>query len=120
MLRQASIAIEPAALGVSVPGRRVFDRDGNVVAERSLKQVLTSWGPLYGLLRDTLPASTIITANLESGSRRVATSWPPISPTARGLRRIWSLARTASSPRCDGNFCRSRGRTMPAMSPGAA
>jgi 2-polyprenyl-6-methoxyphenol hydroxylase-like FAD-dependent oxidoreductase len=57
-LRHAGIAVEPAALGVSVPGRRVFDRDGKVVAERRFEQVLTSWGRLYGLLRDALPADT--------------------------------------------------------------
>jgi 2-polyprenyl-6-methoxyphenol hydroxylase-like FAD-dependent oxidoreductase len=58
VLRHAGIAAEPASLGVAVPGRRVFDRDGKVVAERRFEQVLTSWGRLYGLLRDALPADT--------------------------------------------------------------
>ncbi|HEX7929390.1 MAG TPA: hypothetical protein VF470_00580, partial [Sphingomicrobium sp.] len=38
-------------------GRRVLDRLGNVVGERALDQVLTSWGRLYSLLRATLPPS---------------------------------------------------------------
>lgn len=48
-----------ADLGVTVEGRRVLDRDGAVIAERSLPQVLASWGRLYGLLLDALPADGV-------------------------------------------------------------
>ncbi len=46
-------------LGVTVEGRRVLDRDGTVIAERSLPQVLASWGRLYGLLLDAAPPDSV-------------------------------------------------------------
>src|SRR5689334_3816263 len=47
VLRRAGIAAEPEALGVAVPGRRVFDQAGHVAGELLLDQVLTRWGRLY-------------------------------------------------------------------------
>ena len=58
VLAKAGIDAEAAAVGVSVPGRRVFDHDGRVAGELPLPQVLTSWGRLYRLLKNALPAST--------------------------------------------------------------
>jgi 2-polyprenyl-6-methoxyphenol hydroxylase-like FAD-dependent oxidoreductase len=55
VLRRAGITADPAALGVRVPGRRVFDQSGRIAGEVLLDQVLTSWGRLYALLRDALP-----------------------------------------------------------------
>jgi 2-polyprenyl-6-methoxyphenol hydroxylase-like FAD-dependent oxidoreductase len=52
VLGRARIDTAAAAVGVSVPGRRVFDRGGRVAGELALPQVLTSWGRLYGLLKD--------------------------------------------------------------------
>lgn len=46
-------------LGVRVEGRRVLDRDGQVMAERSLPQVLAGWGRLYRLLLAALPAGMV-------------------------------------------------------------
>src|SRR5260370_3259370 len=57
VLARAGIDIAAAALGISVPGRRVLDRDGRVAGELALPQVLTSWGRLYRLLKDALPAN---------------------------------------------------------------
>src|SRR6202521_5903156 len=57
VLARAGIDTAAAALGVSVPGRRVLDRDGQVAGELALPQVLTSWGRLYGMLKAALPAS---------------------------------------------------------------
>src|ERR1700680_2415371 len=57
VLARAGIDTAAAALGVSVPGRRVLDRDGRVAGELALPQVLTSWGRLYGMLTDALPAN---------------------------------------------------------------
>lgn len=48
-----------ADLGVTVEGRRVLDRDGQVIAERSLPQILAGWGRLYRLLLDALPSDSI-------------------------------------------------------------
>src|ERR1700686_5904123 len=57
VLARAGIDTAAAALGVSVPGRRVLDRDGRVAGELALPQVFTSWGRLYRLLEDALPAN---------------------------------------------------------------
>ncbi|MCC8979078.1 FAD binding domain-containing protein [Bradyrhizobium acaciae] len=55
VLGRAGIDTAAAAVGVVVPGRRVLDRSGRIVGELGLRQVLTSWGHLYGLLRAALP-----------------------------------------------------------------
>lgn len=49
----------PGNLGVSVEGRRVLDRDGRVVAQRSLPQILAGWGRLYSLLLTEVPDGVI-------------------------------------------------------------
>src|ERR1700720_4375998 len=57
VLARAGIDTAAAALGVSVPGRRVLDRDGRVAGELALPQVLTSWGRLYGMLKEAIPTN---------------------------------------------------------------
>jgi 2-polyprenyl-6-methoxyphenol hydroxylase-like FAD-dependent oxidoreductase len=54
-LRRAGIAIDDT-LGVQVQSRVALDADGSVAATRELPQLLTSWGRLYHLLREALPA----------------------------------------------------------------
>ncbi|MGY3586291.1 2-polyprenyl-6-methoxyphenol hydroxylase-like FAD-dependent oxidoreductase [Bradyrhizobium sp. USDA 4341] len=56
VLGRAGIDTAAAAVGVVVPGRRVLDRSGQIAGELGLRQVLTSWGHLYGLLKAALPA----------------------------------------------------------------
>ncbi|MGY8709733.1 FAD binding domain-containing protein [Bradyrhizobium sp. 18BD] len=56
VLGRAGIDTDAAAVGVVVPGRRVLDGSGRIVGELGLRQVLTSWGHLYGLLKAALPA----------------------------------------------------------------
>ncbi|SFT29247.1 FAD binding domain-containing protein [Methylobacterium sp. yr668] len=56
VLQDAGIDRQAAEVGVSVVGRRVLGADGSIVGELALPQVLTSWGHLYGLLREALPA----------------------------------------------------------------
>jgi 2-polyprenyl-6-methoxyphenol hydroxylase-like FAD-dependent oxidoreductase len=56
VLERAGVKID-ANIGVRVPGRRVLDRQGNIVGELALDQILTSWGRLYSLLRAVLPAA---------------------------------------------------------------
>src|SRR5215831_17248422 len=41
-------------LGVEVPKRMAIDRDGSIVDERPLRQILTSWDRLQRLLRATI------------------------------------------------------------------
>lgn len=55
ILKACGADSEAARVGVFVPGRRVFARDGSLEGERRLEQVVTSWGHLYGLLRQALP-----------------------------------------------------------------
>jgi 2-polyprenyl-6-methoxyphenol hydroxylase-like FAD-dependent oxidoreductase len=55
VLGRAGIDTAAAAVGVVVPGRRVLDRSGGISGELELRQVLTSWGHLYGLLKAALP-----------------------------------------------------------------
>ncbi len=56
VLGRAGIDTDAAAVGVVVPGRRVLDGSGRIVGELGLRQGLTSWGHLYGLLKAALPA----------------------------------------------------------------
>src|SRR5205814_9946138 len=41
-------------LGIEVPKRIVLNRDGRVIGERPLRQILTSWDRLQRLLRETV------------------------------------------------------------------
>ena len=54
-LRRAGIRIDDT-LGVKVQSRVALDADGSVAATNQLPQLLTSWGRLYHLLREALPA----------------------------------------------------------------
>jgi len=44
-------------LGIIVPKRITIDRDGRVIGERPLRQVVTSWDRLQRLLRETIDAA---------------------------------------------------------------
>jgi 2-polyprenyl-6-methoxyphenol hydroxylase-like FAD-dependent oxidoreductase len=55
ILDRLGIDKNAAQVGVSVSGRRVFDKDGSITGELPLPQILTSWGNLYSLLRNALP-----------------------------------------------------------------
>ncbi len=59
VLDRAGIDTETAAVGVVVSGRRVLDLSGRIAGELGLRQVLTSWGHLYGLLKAGAPAGTL-------------------------------------------------------------
>lgn len=48
-----------AVLGVAVPGRVAFARDGSVLGRRDAPQVLTSWSRLYSLLDAAFPAGRV-------------------------------------------------------------
>ncbi|MCQ1855945.1 FAD-dependent monooxygenase, partial [Neorhizobium galegae] len=55
ILDACGIDSENAKVGVSVEGRRVFDRNGEIIGEKSHPQILTSWGRLYAILKEGLP-----------------------------------------------------------------
>lgn len=78
-LRQCGLP-EGQALGVAVPGRVTLGADGGVLGELPMPQVLTSWGRLYQLLRESLPPGvdyrqgvTVDAAQDDGASVRVAT-----------------------------------------------
>lgn len=56
VLRLCGIDSKTARIGVAVRGRCVFAPDGSLLGEHPLPQILTSWGRLYSLLREALPA----------------------------------------------------------------
>ena len=45
-------------VGIEVPGRRVLERNGNIVGQLSLPQTMTSWGRIYGFLMAMLRDDT--------------------------------------------------------------
>src|SRR5579859_8114775 len=45
-------------LGIEVPKRIAIDRDGRVIDQRPLRQILTSWDRLQRLLRQTIDAAS--------------------------------------------------------------
>jgi 2-polyprenyl-6-methoxyphenol hydroxylase-like FAD-dependent oxidoreductase len=53
-LAQAGVALDDT-IGVPVVGRITLDRDGTVLGEHALPQVMMSWGRLYRTLRDAVP-----------------------------------------------------------------
>ena len=54
ILQKAGVTID-TTIGVEVPSRVTLGRGGDIVGERPRRQILTSWGRLYRLLRDALP-----------------------------------------------------------------
>ncbi|ACA18275.1 monooxygenase FAD-binding [Methylobacterium sp. 4-46] len=86
-LERAGIERGRAEIGVAVAGRRVLARDGSILAERALPQVLTAWGHLYTLLRRALPDSCYHRARglvrVEEGPEAVTAHFADGS-TARG------------------------------------
>jgi 2-polyprenyl-6-methoxyphenol hydroxylase-like FAD-dependent oxidoreductase len=54
-LHRTGAVWDPATLGVSVVGRLVLSREGDIVGERAYRQTMTSWGRLYSILRAALP-----------------------------------------------------------------
>jgi 2-polyprenyl-6-methoxyphenol hydroxylase-like FAD-dependent oxidoreductase len=44
-------------LGIDVEIRRIFDRDGTLIAERPFPQIVTSWDRMFRLLRNAFPAA---------------------------------------------------------------
>lgn len=54
-LETAGLTIDDQ-IGVAVPGRVTLARDGSLLQESALPQILTAWGRLYHLLKAALPA----------------------------------------------------------------
>ena len=54
-LRRAGVTLD-ATIGCETRSRVTLDRDGRVIAELPLRQILTAWGRMYRLLKDVFPA----------------------------------------------------------------
>jgi 2-polyprenyl-6-methoxyphenol hydroxylase-like FAD-dependent oxidoreductase len=57
-LREAlrAVGVDPDDnLGVMVEVRRIFDRDGRLIAERPFPQIVTSWDRMFRVLRNVFP-----------------------------------------------------------------
>jgi len=55
VLERIGVTVD-ATIGVEVAGRMTLDCHGEVVGERPMRQIMTSWGRLYRLLMDAFPA----------------------------------------------------------------
>jgi 2-polyprenyl-6-methoxyphenol hydroxylase-like FAD-dependent oxidoreductase len=65
-LARAGVHRDPFDIGIPVAGRRVLDREGRIMRELALSQVLTSWSRLYCLLCAALPPGSYhLGTNLE-------------------------------------------------------
>lgn len=53
-LGQAGVTVDDS-IGVAVQERVTLGRDGSVVGQRSMPQILTAWGRLYAVLKAALP-----------------------------------------------------------------
>ena len=80
-LRMAEIDPDDG-LGVGVKIRRMFDRDGRVIAERPFPQIVTSWDRMFRLLRNAFPA-----ANYHLGKEFVHYDEPGARVTAQQLHQ---------------------------------
>ncbi len=113
VLQHAGINTDEARVGVRVEGRRVFARDGTVSGSHPLEQVLTSWGHLYGLLRQAMPA-----AHYHHGRTLIR-----ISETATAVTAHFSDGSIETGDLlvgCDGIFSTVRAQLAPQSTPAYA
>lgn len=102
-----------ADLGVTVEGRRVLDRDGRVIAERSLPQILAGWGRLYRLLLDGLPQGTV---RYDAALSRVEPQGDRVTACFADGRRVTADLLIGA----DGQFSTVRAQFLPAVAPAYA
>jgi 2-polyprenyl-6-methoxyphenol hydroxylase-like FAD-dependent oxidoreductase len=55
--RLGELGLDTRDIGVPVTGRKIFDREGQLVARNACPQVLTAWERVYHLLRDVFPGA---------------------------------------------------------------
>jgi 2-polyprenyl-6-methoxyphenol hydroxylase-like FAD-dependent oxidoreductase len=106
----AAGAIWDGDLGVKVPGRAVLDRDGTIVVEKILPQIVTSWGLLYGSLKRAFGAE-----HYHFGRSALSVEIHPKRPILRladGTAQEFDLVIGA-----DGVNSRIRGQLFPQMQP---
>lgn len=110
VLESIGIDVANADIGVSVPGRRVFDHDGTVSGQLELPQIVTSWGRLYGLLKRAVPAERCHYGKSFVGLSEQSSHI--ISKFADGSETVGDLLIGA-----DGLFSAVRARTAPNLRP---
>jgi 2-polyprenyl-6-methoxyphenol hydroxylase-like FAD-dependent oxidoreductase len=101
---------ETARLGVPVASRRLFDREGRVIAELQRPQITTSWDRLFRLLRRAFPD-----ACYHSGKALVG-----LAEAAEGIRARFADGSTAEGDlliAADGFRSTVRGLLLPEVEP---
>src|SRR5216683_2691454 len=107
-------------LGVEVEKRIALDRDGRVIAEKYLPQILTSWDRLQRLLRETIDAARYHLGHtferVEQDGSGVVVHFAGAAANAPTS----SSAATASARACAPRSCPRSSRSIPAITSGAA
>jgi len=110
VLARCGVTTAPDDLGVTVPGRRVLDPQGRIVAACALPQLVASWGRLYGLLRETLPAGAV---HAGAALARIAQDGRGIVTHLKDGRRVEGDCLIGA----DGQFSTVRGAFLPDIAP---
>ncbi len=113
ILARAGIRIEPGELGVTIPGRRILDRSGEIINEIDLPQELASWGRLYGLLKAAIPPEA-----LHGGA-----TFARVDEQGEAVSALFADGRTVSAKllvAADGLFSTVRSQFLPQVEPSYA
>src|SRR3954469_14069125 len=97
-------------LGIEVPKRIAIDRQGRIIAERPLRQILTSWDRLQRLLR----------APIDAARYQLGWSLEPVEQGGRGGRGHFNGGRVEDSDILvggDGIRSSVRGQVAPELQP---
>ena len=98
-----------AQLGVAIDQRVVLDRDGSLVTQATMPQVLTSWSRLYALLLEAFPANSYVTGASVKQVNQTAQGVSVVCDDGRSFEAdvavasdgIRSVVRTALAPEVD-------------------
>ena len=105
LLRQAGAGRE-ADVGIAIEQRRMIGRNGDVLEEIRLPQIVTSWDRLFRLLRASIPAATYVLGKglvgIEQTDAAVAAIFADGSVESAdllvGADGIWSTVRRCLTP----------------------
>ena len=113
VLRRLGLPVDET-IGVQVPMRICLDRSGRVTHRLSTPHLQSSWGRIYSLLKDALPAASYRWGMSLERFEQDAAGVPRCSRTASASAAICWSAPTASAPPC----ARLSGRRCSRATPG--